>query len=79
MMVVATLVLTLWAGFATVRFFTAASSGGISASVETRARQIEQRQALMEAALSGHRIDPSLVAEAGLDGDVVREGPLARL
>lgn len=73
------LVLTLWVGFATVRFFAAVTTGGVPASVETRARQIEQRQALLEKALSGHRIDPSLIAAAGLDGEVVREGPLARL
>ena len=77
---VATLILVVWAGFATVRFFNApVTAVGLSAATEARARQIEQRQALMEAALSGHRIDPSLIAEAGLDGDIVREGPLARL
>ena len=72
------LLLIVWASFATIRFFTAQSLG-LTAATEARARQIEQRQALMEAALSGHRIDPSLIAAAGLDGDVVREGPLARL
>ena len=78
-MFAATLFLTLWAGFATVSFFAPESAGGIPASVETRARQIEQRQALLERALSGHPIDPSLIAAAGLDGDVIQEGPLARL
>ena len=77
---VATLFLVVWAGFATVRFFNAPQSvSALSAATEARARQIEQRQALMEAALSGHRIDPSLIAAAGLDGDIVREGPLAKL
>ena len=78
-MFAATLLLTIWAGFATIRFFAPETAAGLSAATEARARQIEQRQALMEAALSGHRIDPSLIAEAGLDGDVVRDGPLARL
>jgi murein DD-endopeptidase MepM/ murein hydrolase activator NlpD len=74
------LVLIVWASFATIRFFTAPQGvGSLTAATEARARQIEQRQALMEAALSGHRIDPSLVAAAGLDGDVVRDGPLAEL
>ena len=72
-----TLVMLFWAAFATVQFFSRA--GGISSATEARARQIEQRQALMEAALSGHRIDPALIAAAGLDGDVVKDGPLARL
>ena len=77
---VITLLLVVWAGFATIRLFTAPQTvSSLSAATEARARQIEQRQALMEAALSGHRIDPSLVAAAGLDGDVIKEGPLAKL
>jgi murein DD-endopeptidase MepM/ murein hydrolase activator NlpD len=78
-MVAAVLLLTIWAGFATIRFFAPEATGALTAATEARARQIEQRQALMEAALSGHRIDPSLIAAAGLDGEVVRDGPLARL
>lgn len=74
------LALVAWASFATARFFTSpAGVSSLSAATEARARQIEQRQALMEAALSGHRIDPALVAEAGLDSGMVKDGPLARI
>ena len=69
--------LVVWAAFATVQYF--GHSGGLSPAAEARTRQIEQRQALMEAALSGHRIDPKLIAQAGLDGDVIKDGPLARI
>ena len=67
--------LVAWAGYATARMAT----GGLTSATEARARQIEQRQELIEAALSGHRIDPSLVAQAGFEGRVVKDGPLARI
>jgi len=74
------LMLVAWAGFATARLLTTPHGfASLTAATEARARQIEQRQALMEAALSGQKIDPALVAEAGLDTDLVKEGPLARL
>lgn len=74
------LALVAWAGYATARILTTPHGiAGWSLATEERTRQIEQRQALMEAALSGHRIDPALVAEAGLDGNIVKDGPLARL
>jgi len=77
------LTLVAWASYATARIITGghgiSSLASLSAATEARARTIEQRQAVIEAALSGARIDPSLVAQAGLDGRVVNEGPLARI
>ena len=77
------LALVAWASYATARIVTGGqgtiSLASLSAATEARARQIEQRQALIEAALTGQRIDPSLVAEAGLDGRIAKEGPLARI
>ncbi|MEO6433526.1 MAG: M23 family metallopeptidase [Sphingomicrobium sp.] len=72
--------LVAWASYATARMITAPMGfSGLPAATEARARLIEQRQALIEAALSGHRIDPALVQQAGLDGRIVQEGPLARV
>ena len=50
----------------------------LSAATEARARMIEQRQALIEAALSGQKIDPQLIAAAA-GGRVAKDGPLARV
>ena len=67
-----------WASFATAQLLTRPHPLGISAATEARARQIEQRQALIEAALSGRKIDPQLVAAAA-GGRIARDGPLARV
>ena len=48
--------LVAWASFATARLITR-PRGGLSAATEARARLIEQRQALIEAALTGQKID----------------------
>jgi murein DD-endopeptidase MepM/ murein hydrolase activator NlpD len=75
--------LVAWASYATARL--AARPHGIndlaslSAATEARARQIEQRQALIEAALSGGKIDPALVAAAANGGRLATDGPLARV
>ena len=77
------LTLVAWASYATARIITGghgiSSLASLSAATEARARTIEQRQALIEAALTGARIDPALVAEAGFEGRVVKDGPLARI
>jgi murein DD-endopeptidase MepM/ murein hydrolase activator NlpD len=75
----ALLALVAWASYATARLVARPiSSGGLSAATEARARQIEQRQALIEAALSGDKIDPQLVAAAA-GGRIAKDGPLARV
>jgi murein DD-endopeptidase MepM/ murein hydrolase activator NlpD len=50
----------------------------LSAATEARARQLEQRQAIIEAALAGQKIDPKLIAAAA-SGRVASDGPLARV
>jgi len=50
----------------------------LSAATEARARMIEQRQALIEAALTGQKIDPAMIAAAN-GGRVAKNGPLARV
>jgi murein DD-endopeptidase MepM/ murein hydrolase activator NlpD len=74
--------LVAWASYATARLVTrpraANDLASISAATEARAHQIEQRQALIEAALSGDRIDPALIAAAA-GGRIAKDGPLARV
>jgi murein DD-endopeptidase MepM/ murein hydrolase activator NlpD len=73
------LTLVAWASYATARLMTRPhSSMSLSAATEARARLIEQRQALIEAALSGAKIDPQLIAAAA-GGRLVKDGPLARV
>jgi len=67
-----------WASFATVRLLTSPHSTSLSAATEARARMIEQRQALIEAALTGQKIDPALIAAAS-GGRIAKNGPLARV
>src|SRR3954470_17756128 len=71
-----------WASFATARLIArphGVAVMGLSAATEARARQIEQRQALIEAAFKGASVDPTLLSAAAADGDVVGEGPLGRV
>ena len=79
MLFVVLLTLVGWASFATAQLVTRPhASGGLTADTEARARQIEQRQALIEAALSGQKIDPQLIASAA-GGRIAKDGPLARV
>jgi murein DD-endopeptidase MepM/ murein hydrolase activator NlpD len=72
--------LVAWASFATARLFTfTRPHTGLSAATEARARKIEQRQALIEAALIGSPVDPKLLAAAASSGRLVPNGPLAKL
>jgi murein DD-endopeptidase MepM/ murein hydrolase activator NlpD len=73
------LTLVAWASFATAQLISRPhDAGSLSAATEARARQIEQRQALIEAALSGQKMDPRLVAAAA-GGRLAKDGPLARV
>ena len=73
------LTLVGWASFATAQLLARPHGfGSLSAATEARARQIEQRQALIEAALSGQKIDPQLIAAAA-GGRIAKDGPLARV
>jgi murein DD-endopeptidase MepM/ murein hydrolase activator NlpD len=59
--------LVAFSGFSAARLFngqTAATTTTLSAATEARARQIEQRQALIEAALTGRKLDTAALAAA---------------
>src|SRR3954447_10157139 len=59
------LMLVGWASFATAQLVTRPHGiGGLTAATEARARMIEQRQAIIEAALSGQKVDPQVLAAA---------------
>jgi murein DD-endopeptidase MepM/ murein hydrolase activator NlpD len=69
-----------WASFATARLIARPHvAGSLSAATEARARMIEQRQALIEAALTGQKIDAAQIAAAVSSGRIARKGPLARV
>ena len=79
---VALLGLVAWASYATAQLMTrphAAPVPTLSAATEARARLIEQRQALMEAALAGQKIDPQVIAAAAASVRLAADGPLARV
>jgi murein DD-endopeptidase MepM/ murein hydrolase activator NlpD len=71
--------LVAWASFATARLVTRPHSASLSAATEARARLIEQRQALIEAMLSGQNVDPALIKAAAKSGRLATDGPLARV
>jgi len=73
------LTLVAWASFATAQLVSRSHNGAsLSAATEARARLIEQRQAIIEAALSGQKMDPQLIAAAA-GGRLAKDGPLARV
>ena len=67
-----------WASFATARLL-ASPHTTLTAATEARARMLEQRQALIEAALTGQKIDPAMVRAAATTGRLAKDGPLARV
>jgi murein DD-endopeptidase MepM/ murein hydrolase activator NlpD len=72
--------LVAWASYATARLITGRTASlTLPAATEARARMIEQRQALIEAALAGQKIDPELLAAAVASGRLAKDGPLARV
>jgi murein DD-endopeptidase MepM/ murein hydrolase activator NlpD len=73
------LLLVGWASYATAQLATRPHAVGLSAATEARARMIEQRQALIEAALRGDQIDPEVAASASAAGRFAKDGPLARV
>lgn len=70
--------LVAWASFATARLI-APQHASLSASTEARAQLLERRQALIEAALAGQRIDPAMIQAAATSGRLANEGLLARV
>ena len=78
---VALLGLVAWASYATTQLITRPKllqATSLPAATEARARLIEQRQALIEEALAGGKIDPRLLA-AATSGRAASDGPLARV
>ena len=79
---VALLLLVGWASYATTQLLTRSSTivrtVSLSEATEARAQMIEKRQAIIEAALAGHKIDQEFVA-AATTGRIVADGPLARV
>jgi murein DD-endopeptidase MepM/ murein hydrolase activator NlpD len=71
--------LIAWSGFATARMIARPQAIGLSAATEARARLIEQRQAIVEALLSGQKVDPALIQAAANSDRIVAGGPLARV
>ena len=72
--------LVAWASYATGRLVTRPHGlSTLPAATEARARLIEQRQALIEAMLSGGKIDPALIQAAAQGGRIATDGPLARV
>ena len=65
-----------WASYATARLITRPRMA-LAAGTEARTRLLEQRQALIEKALAGQKIDPSMVEAAASSGRIAKEGPLA--
>jgi murein DD-endopeptidase MepM/ murein hydrolase activator NlpD len=72
--------LVAWASYATGRLVTRPHGfSSLPAATEARARLIEQRQALIEAMLSGGKVDPAMIEAAAQGGRVATDGPLARV
>jgi murein DD-endopeptidase MepM/ murein hydrolase activator NlpD len=70
-----------WSGYAAASILTAgprAVSISLSDATEARAQKLEQRQALIEAIVSGQNIDESAIAAAAAAG-TIGNGPLARV
>ena len=70
-----------WCAYATARLVTRQPavvqvSAPATASLEDRARRIEQRQAVIEAMLVGEEVDPALLAEAAQSAATGAGGPL---
>jgi murein DD-endopeptidase MepM/ murein hydrolase activator NlpD len=67
-----------WASYATARLITRPHLA-LTAGTEARTRLLEQRQALIEAALAGQKIDPAMIQAAASSGQLARTGTLARV
>ena len=72
--------LVAWSGYAAARVVTSGPQAlSLSDATEARARKIEQRQALIEAIVTGQAIDEATVAAAAAGGRASDKGPLARV
>ena len=72
--------LVAWSGYAAARMVvTGPQAFSLSDATEARARKIEQRQALIEAIVTGQQLDEATIAAAAAGGRPTNSGPLARV
>lgn len=72
--------LVAWSGFAAAKMIAAGPQAfALNDATEARAKKIEQRQALIEAILTGQQIDEAAIAAASTGGRASDAGPLARV
>jgi murein DD-endopeptidase MepM/ murein hydrolase activator NlpD len=69
--------LLVWASYATAQLM--ARPHQAAPAPDARARLLEQRQAVIEAALAGQTMDPSMIAAAAKSGRLSKVGALARV
>jgi murein DD-endopeptidase MepM/ murein hydrolase activator NlpD len=70
--------LVAFAGYATARLVARPATLGASAP-DARTHLLEQRQALIEAALTGQKLDPAMIEAAANSGHLANVGQLARI
>jgi len=70
--------LVAFAGYASARLV-ARSQGHIVTASDDRTRLLEQRQAVIEAALTGQKLDPAMIEAAAKSGQLDSVGQLARI
>ena len=74
------MVLVAWSGYAATRMIVSGPQAlSLSDATEARARKIEQRQALIEAILTGQNVDEAAIAAAAATGPGKASGALARV
>ena len=72
--------LVAWSGFAAAKMIASGPQAlSLSDATEARAQKIEQRQALIEAILTGQNIDETALAAATAETRAANAGPLARV
>ena len=67
------------AGYSAGRFISHPHGATAPATPDTRTRLLEQRQAVIEAALTGQKLDPSMIQAAVRNGRLANVGQLARI
>jgi murein DD-endopeptidase MepM/ murein hydrolase activator NlpD len=74
------MILVAWSAYAATRMVVSGPAAlTLSDATEARARKIEQRQALIEAILTGQQVDEATIAAAAAGGRATDHGPLARV
>ena len=72
--------LVAWSGYTAARMVASGPQAlSLTDATEARARKIEQRQALIEAIVTGQQLDEATIAAAAAGGRATDKGPLARV